>query len=89
MTIAELVIQINYLERQMSLYEEKYGVLSEDFYAALMAGKLARYDEFDETRADFCRWNSLYRSWLWCKDEYSRQIGSVELDKALSFQPAY
>jgi len=89
MTIAELVIEINHLERQMSLYEEKYGVLSEDFYAALMAGKLARYDEFDETRADFCRWNALCRSWSRCKEEYAGQMRAVELDKALSFQPAY
>ena len=33
----------------MTLYEEKYGILSEDFYAALMSGQLARYDEYDET----------------------------------------
>jgi len=28
------------LERRFMLYEEKYGVLSEDFYTALMAGNL-------------------------------------------------
>ena len=30
------------LERRLTLYEEKYGILSEDFYMALMSGKLAR-----------------------------------------------
>ena len=27
------------LERRLTLYEEKYGILSEDFYAALMPGQ--------------------------------------------------
>lgn len=35
----ELVIEMKQLERRLTLYEEKYGVLSEDFYTALMAGK--------------------------------------------------
>jgi hypothetical protein len=46
------------LERRLTLYEEKYGVLSEDFYAALVAGELAHYDAFDETRTDFSRWKA-------------------------------
>jgi hypothetical protein len=43
--IHELVIEMKLLERRLTLYEEKYGVLSEDFYSALMSGKLSRYDE--------------------------------------------
>jgi len=53
MEIHELVIEMKLLERRLTLYEEKYGVLSEDFYKALFAGNLARYDEYDETRTDF------------------------------------
>ena len=37
--------------------------LSEDFYAALMRGKLARYDAYDETRANFNQWKGTYESW--------------------------
>ena len=40
MEIHELVIEMKLLERRLTLYEEKYGILSEDFYAALNAGKL-------------------------------------------------
>ena len=58
----ELVIEMKLLERRLTLYEEKYGVLSEDSYAALMSSKLARYDEFDETCADFSRWKGLYET---------------------------
>ena len=60
----ELVIEMKLLERRITLYEEKYGVLSEDFYKALLAGELSRYDEFDETRADFSRWKGVYETWL-------------------------
>ena len=55
MEIHELVIEMKLLERRLTLYEEKYGVLSEDFYTALMSGKLADYDSYDESRADFSR----------------------------------
>ncbi len=47
MEIYELVFEMKVLERRLTLYEEKYGVLSEDFYDALMAGKFERYDAFD------------------------------------------
>ena len=55
MEIHEPVIEMKLLERRLTPYEEKYGVLSDDFYQALIAGKLARFDEYDETRADFSR----------------------------------
>ena len=45
MELHELVMEMKVLEHRLTLYEEKYGVLSEDFYIALMAGKLARYDD--------------------------------------------
>lgn len=55
MEIYESVIEMKQLERRLTLYEEKYGLLSEDFYDALIGGKLAKYDGFDETRSDFSR----------------------------------
>ena len=65
MEIHELVIEMKLLERRLTLYEEKYGVLSEDFYTALLAGKLSAYDEYDETRADFSRWKGILMMILW------------------------
>lgn len=89
MKIHELVIEMKLLERRLTLYEEKYGVLSEDFYAGLLAGKLARYDEYDETRADFSRWKGIYETWRRRKQAYSEQLGQRELTEALRLQPAY
>lgn len=89
MEIHELVIEMKLLERRLSLYEEKYGVLSEDFYNALTTGKLERYDEYDETRADFSRWKGIYETWRRRKDSYRTQIEQRELADTLRLQPAY
>jgi len=89
MEIHELVIEMKLLERRLTLYEEKYGVLSEDFYAALMSGKLAQYDEYDETRADFSRWKGIYETWTRRKQAYTEQLRKRELPDAFRFQPAY
>jgi len=61
--IHELVVEMKLLERRMTLFEEKYGILSEDFYEALMTGKLDRYDKYDESRNDFSRWKGIYETW--------------------------
>jgi len=78
-----------HLERRLTLYEEKYGILSEDFYKALMSGKLAKYDEYDETRADFSRWKGIYETWLRRKRAYEAQLKQCDLGEVLRFQPAY
>jgi hypothetical protein len=89
MTTYELVIEMKLLERRLTLYEEKYGILSEDFYAALMAGRLAQYDDYDETRNDFSRWKGIHETWLRRKRAYEAQIQQSELTKILHLQPAY
>ena len=89
MELHELVTEMKLLERRLTLYEEKYGILSEDFYSALMAGQLERYDEFDETRADFSRWKGIYETWRRRKDAYATQIRQRDIAKSLRVQPAY
>ena len=89
MEIHELVIEMKLLERRLTLYEEKYGLLSEDFYAALMSGRLARYDDYDETRADFSRWKGIYETWLRRKQAYNEQLKQHDVVEMLRVQPAY
>jgi hypothetical protein len=89
MEIHELVIEVKLLERRLTLYEEKYGVLSQDFYAALMAGTLERYDEYDESRAEFSRWKGTYETWLRRKQAYDEQLKVSDFVEALRSQPAY
>lgn len=89
MELHELVIEMKLLERRLTLYEEKYGILSEDFYAALMSGKLTHYDEYDETRTDFSRWKGIYETWLRRKEAYTSQLKQRDVAEMLRFQPAY
>jgi hypothetical protein len=89
MEIHELVIEMKLIERRLTLYEEKYGILSEDFFAALMAGKLAEYDAYDETRADFSRWKGIFETWQRRKDAYRQRLQESDFSKILRFQPAY
>jgi hypothetical protein len=87
--IHELVIEMKLLERRLTLYEEKYGVLSADFYAALTTGQLDHYDTFDESRTDFSRWKGIYETWLRRKEAYARQLQERGLAQTLRVQPAY
>jgi hypothetical protein len=89
MDIHELVFEMKLLERRLTLYKEKYGVLSADFYAALTSGRLASYDAFDESRTDFSRWKGIYETWLRRKEAYARQLQERGLTESLRVQPAY
>ena len=89
MDIHELVIEMKLLERRTTLYEEKYGILSEDFYNALITGKLERYDEYNETCTDFSRWKGIYETWQRRKQKYDAQIQASDVADSLRFQPVY
>jgi hypothetical protein len=89
MNTYELVVEMKMLERRLTLYEEKYGILSQDFYDALMNGSLARYDEYNETRIDFSRWKGIYETWQRRKQKYDAQIKGQDIADSLRLQPAY
>ena len=89
MELHELVLEMKQLERRLMLYEEKYGILSQDFCDALKAGKLSRYDDFDETRTDFSRWKGIYETWQRRKVAYREQLQQGDTADALRVQPVY
>ena len=89
MNLNELVIEMKMIERRLTLYEEKYGILSKDFYHALMSGELEQYDEFDETRSDFSRWKGIYETWQRRKQKYDIQLAKQQVSEWLRYQPAY
>jgi hypothetical protein len=89
MELHELIVEMKLLERRLTLYEEKYGVLSENFHKALMAGRLERFDEYDETRTDFSRWKGIYETWLRRKQNYDQQFGDREVADVMRVQPVY
>lgn len=89
MKIHELVVEMKMLERRLTLYEEKYGILSQNFYDALMSGQLERYDDYDETRTDFSRWKGIYETWQRRKQKYDAQIKEQDIAESLRLQPSY
>jgi hypothetical protein len=89
MNTYELVVEMKMLERRLTLYEEKYGILSQDFYEALMSGKLERYDEYDETRVDFSRWKGIYETWQRRKQKYDTKIKGQDIAESLRLHPVY
>ena len=54
-----------------------------------MAGKLAQYDEYDETRTDFSRWKGIYETWQRRKHAYHTQLAQHDVTETLRVQPAY
>ncbi len=89
MELHELVLEMKQLERRLMLYEEKYGILSQDFCNLLRAGRLSRYDDFDETRTDFSRWKGIYETWQRRKAAYNKRIQQRDPADTLRVQPAY
>ena len=79
MELYELVLEMKQIEQRLTLYEEKYGILSQDFYDIL----------FDETRTDFSRWKGIYETWQRRKMAYSEQIQQSDPADVLRVQPVY
>ena len=89
MDIHNLVIEMKLLERRLTLFEEKYGVLSADFHRALMSGQLEKFDEYDKTRSDFSRWKGIYETWQRRHYKYESLLLQTNIEEMLRFQPAY
>lgn len=65
MELEQLVREIHWIEWQLRVFEDKYGVLSRDFYEAMEAGELSEFDDGEEPHFhDFLEWHGLYKIWL-------------------------
>jgi len=61
----ELIREIHWIEWQLRTFEDKYGVLSQDFYQAMESGELSEFDDGEEPYfCDFLEWHGLYKVWL-------------------------
>ena len=63
MTLADVVKEMNSLERHMQRFEEKYSLKSTEFYRLVQAGRL-------EESQDFHEWLGLYKIWLKRRQKY-------------------
>lgn len=65
MELRNLIREIHWIEWQLRTFEDKYGVLSRDFYQAMEAGQLSEFDDGEDPRFhDFLEWHGLYKIWL-------------------------
>ena len=64
----------------MRVFEDRYGVLSLDFYRAMEAGELSDLDDGAEPRFhDFLEWHGLYKIWTSISPPISNIIVSPRL----------
>lgn len=92
MTALNYLLQdIHKLETALTPFEEKFGVLSEDFYAAMMQGDLEEFDALDEYRMEFIEWRGLYETWRSFNRKYRQLIDSqsIALQIKISLEPSY
>ena len=65
MELRQLIREIHWIEWQLRSFEDKYGLLSRDFYQAMEAGQLSEFDDGESPQfTDFLEWHGLYRVWL-------------------------
>jgi hypothetical protein len=75
MNLQELIRELHWLEWQMRTFEDKYALLSRDFYAAMEAGQLAEFDDADlPAFQDFIEWHGLYKVWLRREQKYRERL---------------
>jgi hypothetical protein len=76
-TMTSLTLLMNDMKRlqaELSNFETKFGVQSQDFYKAFTGGELEEFDALDEFRMDFIRWSALYKTWLSFNEKYRQLI---------------
>jgi len=69
-SLSILLKDIVKLEAELGRFEARFGVKSENFYAAIMRGDLEEFDALDEYRMAFIEWLALYETWLSFDNKY-------------------
>ncbi len=72
LTLAELIQDIHTVNRELELYESKYGLLSKDFYKLYQNGNLP--DEDIEQIDEYGRWTSFYKIKLEREAAYDKLV---------------
>ena len=89
MELQQLVRELHWLEWQMRVFEDRYGVLSRDFYRAMEAGELSDLDDGEEPRFhDFLEWHGLYKVWLKREQSYRQSLHRQSILEQLRNLPA-
>lgn len=74
MTLDDILQDIHALEQDMTMYERKYGVLSETFYESYTNGE---EPEDDAWVMDWSAWAGTYEIWLRRQEQYRKSIQAL------------
>ena len=90
-TLNVLLQDMSRLEAELSRFETKFGVKSQDFHAAITRGDLEDLDALDEYRMEFVEWEALYKTWLSLDEKYQQLISRqpVALQIKANLDPAH
>ncbi len=83
MELQQLIREIHWLEWQLRAFEDRYGILSRDFYQAMESGELAEFDGEDPHFSDFLEWHGLYKVWLKREQSYRDLLRHQSLTEQL------
>lgn len=88
MELQKLIREIHWIEWQLRTFEDKYGLLSPDFYQAVESGQLSEFDDGDDPHFhDFLEWHGLYKIWLNRERAYRNLLQQRSLLEQLRQRP--
>jgi|GEM_PF-892061 len=90
-SLNKLVKDLSKLEAELSRFETKFGVKSQEFYEAMTRGDLEEFDALDDYRMQFIEWLALYKTWLSLDEKYCQVIARqpVNLQIMANLEPAH
>ena len=75
MNLHEILADIHALEQELLIFERKYGIRSETFYAAYVSGE---EPEDESWILDFGEWASVYKTWLRRQSDYRNEVQQIQ-----------
>ena len=88
MELQQLIREIHWIEWQLRAFEDRYGVLSRDFYQAIESGQLSELDDGESPQfQDFLEWYGLYKIWLKREQQYRSSLQRHSLLDQLRHTP--
>ena len=89
-SLNKTVNDLSKLEGELSHFETKFGVKSQEFYEAMMRGDLEEFDALDDYRMEFIEWLALYKTWLSLEEKYHQVVARqpVVLQIRANLEPA-
>jgi hypothetical protein len=68
----------------LRVFEDRYGLLSQDFFQAMESGQLSEFDDGEDPHfQDFLEWHGLYKVWLNRERTYRDLLGRQSLSEQL------